>query len=104
MMDPCVQNMLLGIVVLLILIITVHVYRVSKYEVKEETLMKDKRVRLCKNCVCLGMAGDFWEDSAENEPSCGSPQAPFTDFVEGRKEPWRINHDGKCPYYFPKEK
>ena len=47
---------------------------------------------LCSNC------GLF-----EHNRYCGSPDAPYTEFVYGRKDSDAINTSGRCPYYEEKK-
>lgn len=52
-------------------------------------------VTICVKCRFY----DWYEGSGQ----CTSDDAPYTDFVEGKKECARINTEGKCPYYSAKE-
>jgi len=51
----------------------------------------DHDVTVCLNCR-------FFSGDDHNIEFCGCPQAPYTDFVHGHKDPRKLNR-GACPYY-----
>lgn len=55
------------------------------------------KVRICKECKY------FNENTHQYYPfSCLSEEAPPTNFINGFKDPKKINKSGKCEYYCKK--
>lgn len=58
-------------------------------------------VTICINCrfFSRGYPNTFGYIPDDN---CEGPDAPYSDFVTGRKDPQKINN-GNCPYYQTEE-
>ena len=58
------------------------------------SFLNPKEAKICKRC-------DYYRDSMSSDPGCTRPEAPFTDFVTGKKEPEKINK-GNCQFFSKK--